>query len=244
MPVLHQVIAIEKGVKNRTNTAITELHRTSKTPALFDGLSRMYRVKAEGEETYPNESTIVQKNAAEQVRALKGLLIELIDTSATKDFANTTAKASIKIGVAILAENVPVSHLLFLEKQLNDVHAFISEMPTLDPSIDWQKDVNGDTYRSPVVVTHKTKKVQKPIVLAPATDKHPAQTQMITDDATVGYWDTTKISGALPIPRRRVLLERIQTLMKAVKFAREEANSTEAPEKKIAAGMLDYLFAE
>jgi hypothetical protein len=244
MPVLHQVIAVEKGVKNRTNTAITELHRTSKTPALFEGLSRKYRVRAEGEETFPDENTIVQKNASEQVRTLKGLLTELIDTTAQKDFANTQAKASIKIGVTVLAADVPVSHLLFLEKQLNDMRTFLTDLPTLDPAVEWNKDPNGDNFRSGTITTHKTKKVQKPITMAPATDKHPAQTQMITDDATVGYWDTVKISGAMPIPRKRVLLERVETLMKAVKFAREEANGSEAPEKKIAAGMLDYLFAE
>ena len=99
-------------------------------------------------------------------------------------------------------------------------------------------------FRSEPVKTSKTKKTQRPIVLYDATEHHPAQTQIITDDVVIGHWTTTKFSGAIPRPKKRVLLERIRKLEEAVKFAREQANSMEADEKKVGQKVLDFIFKE
>jgi hypothetical protein len=52
-----------------------------------------------------------------------------------------------------------------------------------------------------------------------------------------------KFSGALPAKRVNELLERVEKLQHAVKFAREEANNQEADEQKIGRSVLSYLFA-
>jgi tetrahydromethanopterin S-methyltransferase subunit G len=52
-----------------------------------------------------------------------------------------------------------------------------------------------------------------------------------------------KFSGALPAKRVNELLERVEKLQQAVKFAREEANNQEADEQKIGRSVLNYLFA-
>jgi len=85
--------------------------------------------------------------------------------------------------------------------------------------------------------------MQKGIVLYDATEHHPAQTQLITEDVVVGHWTTTKFSGAIPRPRKKVLLERIRQLADAVKFAREQANSIEADDQKVGRKVLDFIFA-
>ena len=90
--------------------------------------------------------------------------------------------------------------------------------------------------------TQKTKKEQRPIVLYHATEHHPAQTQLITEDVVIGHWTTTKWSGAIPRPRKRALLERIVKLEEAVKFARERANSIDATEAHAGRRILDFIF--
>lgn len=70
--------------------------------------------------------------------------------------------------------------------------------------------------------TVRTKKVPRNHVKAEATDKHPAQVDVYYEDVPVGYWTTVKFSGALPARRVNELLDRVEKLQQAVKFAREE----------------------
>ncbi len=63
-----------------------------------------------------------------------------------------------------------------------------------------------------------------------------------TEDVTVGYWRTVKFSGALPAQRVNELLERVERLQEAVKFAREEANNLEVEEIKVGERFFKYLF--
>ena len=55
-------------------------------------------------------------------------------------------------------------------------------------------------------------------------------------------WDTVKHSGALPPKRKQELLERVEKVIKAVKFAREEANAQEAEKRDVASALFEYLF--
>ena len=68
---------------------------------------------------------------------------------------------------------------------------------------------------------------------AEATEKHPAQVEVYYEDVVVGHWRTVKFSGALPASRVKELLERVDKLQQAVKFAREEANDSEVTDQQI-----------
>ena len=112
------------------------------------------------------------------------------------------------------------------------MRTFIDKMPTLDESEDWRKDEATGLFKTEPTKTHRTAKVQEAIVLYDATEKHPAQTQLITKDVIVGYWNQVKQSGAITRGEKRKLLEKVEAVLNAVKSAREEANSIEAPDKK------------
>ena len=96
---------------------------------------------------------------------------------------------------------------------------------------------------SPSPPSARTKKVPKPIMLAPATDKHPAQTQLITVDEYVGDWELVKHSGAVPADDRRSLVRNIEKLQRAVKYAREQANMTDAPPVEAGETILGWLLS-
>jgi len=59
---------------------------------------------------------------------------------------------------------------------------------------------------------------------------------------TVGHWRTVKFSGALPAKRINQLVERVEKLQQAVKFAREEANNAEVVEQKTGEKVFQFLF--
>ena len=246
MAKLNQVIAIEKGVKSRAHAEISELYKTVQKPALFNGFTKDFRAKSEGEEgsveTLPSERQRVQETVSDVLRRLERAKAELFDVTAQKDFGNTTASANVTVDGKLLIENAPVPFLLFLEKELTDLRTFILALPTLDVAEDWQRDVNSGLFRSGETVRQSTKKVQKPLVLYPATDKHPAQTQLITEDVTTGFWHTVKQSGAIPAPEKAALAERVDKLLAAVKTAREEANAAEAPKVEVGGAIFGYLF--
>lgn len=242
MTKLNQVIAVEKGIKARATSEITEIHKANQKPALFDGFSKTYQKRSEQDEDQPPQAQRVQQNVADVLRRVEKLMAELFDVTATKDVANTKAFGDVVVDGVKLVERVPATYLLFLEKQLTDLHTLIVNLPVLDPARVWTLDANALLYKSEVVKTTRTKKVQKPLVLYPATEKHPAQTQMITEDEVVGTWEETKMSGALPLPRKQQLLERVEKLAKAVKFAREEANGTTADEQQVGAKVFSWLF--
>jgi len=242
MSKLNQIIAVEKGIKGRNCSVISDLYKKIQKSDLFNGFSKKYRPKDEEGEKYPPESKKVIFNTNQILEEFNHSMVELFDITATKDWTNCNAFGDVVIDGKILLEKVPASYLLFLEKQINDIKTFIENLPVLDESEDWDKDVNSGLYKTNSISTHKTKKVQKPIVLYEATDKHVAQTQLITEDMTVGYWDTIKNSGSMPQPEKKILIDKVNKLSKAVKFAREEANSTIVNDKKIGEKLFNFLL--
>lgn len=242
MSKLNQIIAIEKGVKARVNKNVSEMYKALQKPALFDGFSKNWeKINDEGE-TRPSEKRRVQLKVDEILSDVGDNLTELFDVTAQKDFANCTAKADVVVGGTTLLAQVPATYLLFLEKQLNDVKSAVSVLPTLSLDEDWHVDEALGLYKTNPVKTRSTSKVQEPIVLFPATPEHPAQTQLITNDVVVGHWQTVRQSGATVESRKRAILKKIETLIKAVKFAREEANEAEAAQQSIGDTVFQYLF--
>ncbi len=243
MTKLNQILAVEKGVKSDVQRKVTDAyHRIQKSP-LLSGISRTYQPIDDEGEQLPPESTKVQVQADQVLKDVAVTLTRLFDVTGTKDVANCSAKADVKVDGAVLLSDVPVTYLLFLEKQLVDLHTLISKLPTLDPSETWALDENTDTWRTEPVKTTRTKKVPRNHVLAEATDKHPAQVQVFTEDVVVGYWTKIAFSGALPQRRVNELLARVQKLQDAVKYAREEANGIEVTDQRIGDAVFAYLLA-
>jgi hypothetical protein len=142
-----------------------------------------------------------------------------------------------------LLSGVPVTYLLFLEKQLAELHGFVKKLPVLDAAESWSYDSSADCYATEPVRTVRTKKVPRNHVKAEATEKHPAQVEVYHEDVVVGYWRTVKFSGALPARRINELLERVEKLQAAVKYAREDANGAEVDDQKLGRRVFDFLFA-
>ncbi|MHB6911970.1 DUF7873 family protein [Streptomyces sp. DB-54] len=242
MAKLNQIIAVEKGIKSKSHKDLTSAHHGLQKPALLAGISRTYQPKDEEGEQLPPESTRVQVHAEDVLRDTARALTRLFDVTATKDWANCTARADVTVEGRTLLRDVPVSYLLFLEKQLTDVNTFVRKLPVLDASEAWVQDPSTDAWKTEPVRTVRTKKVPRNHVKAEATDKHPAQVDVYYEDVPVGYWTTVKFSGALPAKRVNELLDRVEKLQQAVKFAREEANGAEITDQRVGEVVFGYLF--
>jgi hypothetical protein len=239
---LNQVIAVEKGIKQRIYTRITELHKQAQKPEMYYGFTKKYTPKDEKGETFPDEFQKVQLRADEVLEEVSKLKEEYINIVATKDAANTHALGNITVRGQIILADVPVSTLLFLEKELQDLNTFVSKMPVLDDSLEWNTDEASDLYKTESIRTQKTMKVPEVLVKYEATPQHPAQTELITLDRTVGHWDTVKQSAAITRKRKKQILDNIQDMMDAVKVAREEANGIEVTNMPVGQ-LLSYIFA-
>jgi hypothetical protein len=242
VPKLNQIIAVEKGVKSRSYSELTDAHQSLQKSAMLAGIARTYQPKDEEGEQYPPESTRVQLRAEEVLRQMATTLTRLFDVTATKDWANCQAKADVTVDGEVLLPAVPATYLLFLEKQLSDLHTFVAKLPVLDASESWSYDQAADCFATDPVQTTKTKKIPRNHVKAEATEKHPAQVEVYYEDVVVGHWRTVKFSGALPASRVKELLDRVDKLQQAVKFAREEANNSEVTDQHLGERVFAYLL--
>jgi len=240
---LNQIIAVEKGVKSKVVQDLAQAQHGLGKPQMLAGISRTYQPKDEEGEQLPPESTRVQVKAEDVLKETAKILTRLFDVTATKDWANLTARADVVVDGRTVLSEVPVSYLLFLEKQLGELGSFLRKLPVLDGAEAWEKDPSTDWWKTEQVRTVRTKKVPRNHVKAEATEKHPAQVEVYYEDIPVGYWTTVKYSGALPARRVNELLERLDKLAAAVKFAREEANGTEVTDKRVGDAVFGYLFA-
>lgn len=253
---LHQILAVNKGVKSKEYGNITKLHKEMQKSDLITGLQRRFRPRedATGDSNidnfseYPDEDKKIQLKIEDVISEVQEKFASIWNSEATKDFANARAVADIVLDAdtdkpETLCKSVPVSHLLYLEKQLTDLFTFVNNLPVLSTDHNWEYDDQHSHFRSNVIKTLKSKKVQRPIEMAPATKEHPAQVQLVTDDVPVGVWETTHFSAAIASDRKEAMKKNVLRLQKAVKYAREKANAdTEAPAIKIGSALLNVVF--
>lgn len=242
MTKLCQIIAVCNGKKSQTQSELTKIYHLLQKPEPINGISRQYRPKDEEGEKLPSERKDVQFNVGQAIEAATTVLTDLFDTVATQDRTNCEAKADVVVDGKPVLSGVPVTHLLFLEKQLVDLHTLVDKLPTLDPAERWQYDEVAGVHRTEATETVKTKKVPKNHIKYDATKEHPAQVEVFNEDVLVGTWSTTKFSGAIPADNKKGMLDRVRKLQEAVKYAREEANQTEVVDLKTGKPIMEYVF--
>lgn len=241
---LNQIIAVEKGVKSTAHKAITEVYQRLEKKDQFVGFTKNYSPKDEEGEKLPAEQKKVQFSTAEAIKNMRPVLARLYDVVSTKEVTNASAKADVVVGGNVLIKDAPVTFLLFLEKQLVDLHTFVSKLPTLAPDQDWTEDKVSGFWRTPERETHRTKKVTKHNVVVPPTDKHPAQVVAQTEDVIDGYWKSVNFSGESSPVDVKKMLAKIEELQRAVQFARQAANVVEAIDSPVGEKILGYVFAQ
>lgn len=246
MAKLHQILAIETGIRTQAEKDKTAAHHGLKKEGMLAGIFREYQPLREDGLKLPPERTALQVRVPDVIRSTVDILNKAFDITAVRDFANMNARADVvtEDGKTLL-KDAPATYLLWLEKQLTDIHTFVCGLPTLPADTEWDWDANQKCFRNKHdITTARTEKVEESLVLLAPTKEHPGQATKIVKDVISGYWKTTKYSGALPVPKVGVLKERVESLLRSVKLAREKANQVEVEDKKVGPPILQYIFGD
>lgn len=245
MAKLSQAIAILPDVKSKTDDLFTKSYQLLQKEAVYTGIRRNYQPLEEEGEKLPPESTLVQVNVELVLQQCANQLANLFSAVGVVEHSNAApaARADVSVDGKVLIPQATVPYLLFLSKKLVDIRTFINKLPVLDPSFKWKFSPEDEAYCADVVHTSRTRKDPNVITKAEATEHHPAQTELIYTDKVVGTWSTEKLSGAIENARKRHLLQKVDTLIAAVKYAKEEANSATAVPFAYGENIAEYIFS-
>lgn len=251
-PKLHEILAVEAGLKKTANTVLEEAKTTfEKRSEHFSGSVRTYECLKEDDPTKADEAVIERQEMVttvnDKLQYVLDHVVRHVDTMATKDASNQIAKANIEIDGVVLVADVPVSTLLDLEDQIKVWREMASAIPTLAPGKSWlvADQIGPDVFRMEhAEVKTRTAKTLRNHVRAEATEKHPAQVDVVQVDEPVGLYRTERISSAYTPAQKSALLARIDSLHRAVKQARQRANGTEVVQMHVGRALADYLLAK
>lgn len=241
----NQIIAITNGKKSQAEKELTLIHHSLKKVDLLSGIDRTYRpINDEGAQR-PPEKKIVQTTVRKSIEKVSNVMENLINLVSMMDKGNCEAKADIVVDDEIIAEGVPATHLIYLEKRINEeIATFVNHLPTLDSAEEWSWNSNIGCYSSEPKESTSTAKTLKHKVLYEATKEHPAQISEYTIDEIVGYWKTILLSGNIGADDKEKMLVKVRKLADAIKIAREQANMTEVSKSDVGTKVIDYLFGD
>jgi hypothetical protein len=245
MAKLNQVNALVTARKGDAEKQVSELMKLMQKEQLFTGRERTYRPMDEvNGQKLPPESQRVQQRADDLIRQAREKWIELWNLVLTQDTGNQAARADIVVNGNVVLPNVPVTSLLFLDKQVNELEAFVAKLPTPDPAEEWTHDPNSGLLRGKAAESIRTSKEPTVIVKYPATTEHPAQTELFTKDVPVGTWTQILYSGCISTDRKNAILARVRKLQDAIKVAKEQANLMDIDRQKAGEPLLGFVFGD
>lgn len=254
MAQLHELLAAEKTATNaRDAMAKDTLNKFEKGDNYFTGFTKTLKLLTG--DTTTNED--LQK-AARQDKTLPTTVVSTLhyylaywakaeNVLASKNKTNTTAVADIIFEGQTIAQDVPVDELMGLEVRLGELRKLAVSIPTLDASRDWKIDLNAaqpGTWKAvhPVVTT-KTEKDTRAVVLYDATKEHPAQVKEVISDKVIGTFTQENVSGATTAIQKALVIATLDELVTAVKQARTRANSVPVIQEDIGNALINLILA-
>jgi hypothetical protein len=227
---LFELLVNHGQVKGQAQTLRGDLMTSfDKKRHLFEEKLTTFQPIEENAKPVTEAQSDIQTTVAKELRWLaQEAWTRAIDSSRQIAEGNALARADIVLddGTVLLA-NVPATALLELEKTSTEIHDLFKTIPTLDPA----KGFRPDPAKGPgvsiarLVQKTRTRKVVKVIVKAPATDKHPAQTEMVTVDESAGTIQEQEWSALLTPAQKSEILARAEQLKRSVKTALQRANT-------------------
>lgn len=243
---LGALVGVSPTKKKRASDKLSAMHKLGKEAVT--GVRRVYQPFDEKDRDIPNdESKQCPTSVQRELQSLRDDWINWVDVAISQEFGNAQAKGDIVFdedgNQRVVATGIPVGALLFLEKRLEDMSTLVDGLTTLPTDRDWNKDANTGLWVTPPTESVRKMRQKKPLELAKATDKHPAQVTLVDDEVPVGKTIITYVSGAITRVQQRQLQNRVRTLLDAVKKAREQANALEVENKKLGEYLFDLVFA-
>jgi hypothetical protein len=246
MAKLHELLAVEGNLKGQADQVRGNLTATfEKKPHLFTEKTVVFKPIAENLEPVREEQLDLQTTVPKELNWLSGICAKALDVEYQVANGNTQARADVVVDGITFLKGAPATALLSLEKRVNEIQHLVAKIPTLDYAKGFRVDETRgrDVFAAREVIKPRTQKQQRPLILAPATDKHAAQVQLISEDVEIGKVSTTEWSGLITPAVKASMLERVEKLARAVKQARCRANEVEVDQSQtFGAQLLSYVF--
>lgn len=248
MPKLHELLAVEGDLDGTYKKVLEEAKNTfAKKPAHFFGRHKKLEMFDENAPEAPDEFQEMVTTVHDKLGYVASHVVRYLDAVLQKEKTNQMATGDIVVDGTVIAKDLPATFLLGLETRLKAVRAMYEAAPTLPPGMKWEKDSNRGEHVFVMANPEekfKTAKTFKHKVLYEATDKHPAQIEKWEEVENVGKYITETWSGMISTAGKSSLLGRIDKLIRAVKKARQRANTEEVVEISIGKELIDFIHAE
>lgn len=233
MGKLHEILAVEGDLAGTAKKIMDEARATfDKKPDHFQSATSRTTYFDESQQNLNTvESKAMVTTVDEKLDYIAPVISRYYDAYVAKESTNQVATADIIVGGSVFFTSVPATVLLGMETKLKELRSVYEAIPTLAPGIFWEKDPEAGegVYRSRDAETRfVTKNTLVPVELSPATKEHKAQVQAVSQDIPVAKREVTQQSGMLSPGEKSDLLERVDILIRAVKVARQKANSVDA----------------
>lgn len=252
---LYEILAVEGDAQGRSKAVMLETKQVfSNKEHLFKGKRRSLSL-FEKDPTRETEIaaleakdfvfTRVESTIPDSMNYLGCILGDYWDVMYQKEATNQLAKADLIIDGEVLLKNVPVTFLLCMESRLKDLRPILDAIPTLAPGIKWDLDENytlAHVYRTPEMSDVKTKEDTDYRRVFEPTDKQPGQFVAVKTQFNIGKYSTIEWSGLISPAEKARLLEKLDKTLKAVKVARQRANSVDAVTEKVGDKLIGALL--
>ena len=244
---LHEIIAVEGDLQNTANKVIEEAVQTfsKKVEHFIEQLSllRMHDEGRQDENTSDHKAMVT--TVGEKLSYVGKHLIKYYDAISRKERTNQEARADLVINGNVLIADMPGTLLLGLESRLRSFRTMCESIPTLQPGIVWEHDESraGRVYKmSEPRKRFKTEKIKESKVIVQPTKEFPAQVDTWTVDKPCGTITDQIWSGMLSPAEKSDLIGRVDTILRAVKKARQRANEAEVVDLRIGKIIIDYIL--
>jgi len=253
MSKLHELLAVEGDLEGSYKKILEEAKVTfSKKADHFFGFFRKCNMYDEDIAAPPDEFKEMDTTVQAKLNYAEDFITRYLDAVLQKEKTNQGAISDLIVDGVAIGKDLPATFLLGLETRLKAVRGMYELTPTLPPGVKWAKDESRGEH---VYVTEHPEEKPKGAktfmhkVLVPAQfpkegeggQSLPAQIEKWEETKNVGMYVKTIWSGMISPAEKSAILGRIDKLIRAVKKARQRANSTEVVKITIGKEIFDFI---
>lgn len=245
---LHELLAVEGDLRTQGETCRTDLKNTFEKKAHhFTKQIKTFHSFTEGVVDKQESQLALQTTVRIELDWIKQKLAKAIDAGHQIDVANTTASADVVLeDGTILLKSVPTTSLLRMEHRVLDVRDLVHAIPTLDPAKGFTLDTEegANIFKARDVTTTRGEKQFSYVVMVQPTKEHPALVKELNLDKPIGTLLTQEWSSLITVAEKGDMLDRVESLLRAVKKARARANEVEidSQQNRIGDTLLNFVF--
>lgn len=249
MTKLHELLAAEKTVASAWSTILPETQKKFGNEHFFSGHTKTLSMIEDTPgnnaiEAAGRDHKALPTNVHDTLEYALKVYANAENLQADKNITNASAHADVEFRGQTLFTALPVDQLLGLEARIGKIREMYLAIPTLDAGRAWTYDAALACWVAEPEHAIKTEKIMFPVVMAPATDKHPAQIKESTRDNTVGKFTLVRRSGAATASQKAEAILLVDELLVEVKKARMRANEAQvASGNKVGTKLAELLLS-